>query len=169
MSPYLALALLAAVTLAQVTLMPAASLGGTKPFLPLLVVVSWGLLRGPLAAFGWAIALGALLDIASPTPFGYYTVAMLAVAGIVALGHGRLYPGNLLLPGLVAAAATVVFLCVQLAPLILSGGLLAWQQTSWINLFAKSVALSLLWLPLVYFPLRAIAAWISGPRIDWES
>lgn len=168
MSPYLALIILAAVTLAQVTLMPAAALGGTKPFLPLLVVVSWGLLRGPLAGFGWAIALGALLDLVSPTPFGYYTLAMVAVAGVVALGHGRLYPGNLLLPGLVAAAATVVFMLVQLLPLALGGQLLVWQQASWVSLFAKAVALSLLWLPLVYFPLRAIAAWLAGPRIDWE-
>lgn len=169
MSPYLALAMLAAVTLAQATLMPAASLGGTKPFLPLLLVVSWGLLRGPMAAFGWAIALGAMLDISSPTPFGYYTVAMLAVAAVVSLGHGRLYPGNLLLPGLVAAAATVVFLLVQLLPLAFAGQLIAWQQASWVSLFAKSVALTLLWLPLVYFPLRAIAAWVAGPRIDWEN
>jgi rod shape-determining protein MreD len=167
-SPYLALALMGLVTLAQVSLVPAASLGDTKPFLPLLVVVSWGLLRGPLAGFAWALALGAMLDLASPTTFGTYTVVMLCVALVVAICHGRVFPANLLSPGIVAAIATVTCLVVQLAPLAIGGRLVVWDQNAWLSLAAKSVALSLLWLPLVYFPLRALAGRVAGPRIDWE-
>jgi rod shape-determining protein MreD len=168
MSAYAALVFLALVALAQVSLMPAAGLGGAKPFLPLLVVVSWGLLRGPTAGLGWALALGALLDILSPTPFGYYTLAMLVVALVVALFHGRLFPRNVLLPGLVVAFATVALLAVQVLPLALGGQVVVWERASWLGLTAKSVALSWLWLPLVYFPLRAVSTWSAGPRIDWE-
>jgi rod shape-determining protein MreD len=167
-SPYLALALVALTVLAQSTLMPAAALGGTKPFLPLLVVVSWGLLRGRLAALGWALAAGALLDAVSPAPFGTYLVPMLAVAAVVVVCHGRLFPGNVLLPGLVVVLATVAFLLVQLTPFLLGGQPLGWDETSVASLFAKSVALGLLWLPVVYVPLRWLAARSHGPRIDWE-
>jgi rod shape-determining protein MreD len=167
MSPYLALAILAGLTLLQVTVMPAAALAGAKPILPLLAVVSWGLLRGPLAAFGWALAAGVMLDAVSPTGFGNYTLAMLAAALVVALSHGRLFAGNVLLPALVAALATAVFVAVQLWPL-LTGQWVLWERGSLAPLFAKSVALALLWLPLVFFPLKGLAGWLAGPRIDWE-
>jgi rod shape-determining protein MreD len=131
-------------------------------------VVSWGLWRGPLAALGWGLAVGAMLDAVSPAPFGYYTVSMLAVAGVVAVGHGRLHPGNLLLPGLVVVVATLAFLSAQLAPSVLAGRLVVWQGANLMALAAKSMLLALVWLPVVYFPLRALTRRGEQPRIDWE-
>jgi rod shape-determining protein MreD len=167
-SPYAALVVLGLTVLAQITLMPAAAIGGARPFLPLLVVVSWGLLRGPLAALGWALAVGAMLDAVSPAPFGYYIVTMLVVAAVVTLGHGRLFASNLLLPSLLVVAATLAFLAAQLAPIALTGQLTVWQPGDLATLAAKSVLLSLVWLPIVYFPLRALTRWGEHPRIDWE-
>ncbi len=169
MNPYQALVVLGLLALVQVTLVPAAAVAGAKPVLPLLAVVCWGLLRGPWAGLAWALALGAMLDALSPAPFGYYTLALLAVAGVVALGHGRLHPGHLLLPGLITIAAALAFTAVQLAPFAMGQGALAWNSASLAALFAKSVALSLLWLPLMYVPLRLLAARSRGPRMDWEA
>lgn len=169
MNPYVALMVLGLLALAQVTVVSSAGMAGAKPFLPLLAVVSWGLLRGPMAGLAWALALGAMLDYLSPAPFGYYTVALTAAAGVVALGHGRFYPGHLLLPGIVTVAAALAFTVVQVAPYLASWETLAWSSASLTALFAKSVALSLIWLPLVYFPLRLVAARSRGPRIDWET
>jgi rod shape-determining protein MreD len=167
-SPYVALVVLGVTVLAQVTLMPAAALGDARPFLPLLLVVSWGLIRGPVAALGWALAAGAMLDAVSPTPFGYYLVAMLAVAAIVALGYNRLFASNMLLPALVVIGATLAFLVAQLAPLAISGRLVVWQAGDLATLAAKWALMSVVWLPIVYFPMRWLARWGEHPRIDWE-
>lgn len=168
MTPYASIPLLALVVLVQTTVMPAASLGATKPFLPLLVIVSWGLVQGSMAAAWWALALGLMLDLVSPSPFLFYTLPLMLVVGVVAVGRGRFFPTNLLLPWLVAAAATAAFVLGQWSLLLLTDGPVAWHGEAVARALFPETALNLLWLPLAYFPLRAVSRRLRGPHIEWE-
>lgn len=168
MTPYLNLIFLGALVVAQSTVMSSAKLGTVKPFLPLLAVVSWTLLRGPLPGAWWAIAIGLILDLASPAPMNVYTVPMLAAVTVVAVGRARLFPGNPIIPWLLTGAATVVFLLVQRAMIPLSGAVIAWTGSTLLREILPAVALNLLWLPVIYVPLRHVARRAAGPRIAWE-
>lgn len=169
MTPYVYLAILAAIVIAQTTLMPSAALGQTKPFLPLIAVVSWVLLRGPVPGAWWAIAVGLMLDAVSPAPAGFYTLPLLAAALIVSMGRGRFFPTNLLIPWLLVAVATAVFLLTQRLFIPFVGGYVEWSAPAMAREVFPEAALNLLWLPVLYLPLRALARRASGPRIEWES
>ena len=168
MAPYASVLLLAALVVAQCTLVPAAALGATKPFLPLLAVVAWGLLRGPVAAAWWAIGIGLMLDVVSPSPHLFYTVPMLLVVGATALSRGRLFQSNILMPWLVAALATLVFWLAQRALLPLMGAAVSWQPGTAVRELLPETAVNLLWFPVIYIPLRLAARRMSGQRMEWE-
>jgi rod shape-determining protein MreD len=167
MTPYVYLAILAAIVIAQTTVMPSAALGHTKPFLPLLAVVSWVLLRGPLPGAWWAVAIGLMLDAVSPTPAGFYTLPLLAAAVAVSIGRARFFPSNLVIPWLLVAVATAVFLITQRSFIPLVGGHVVWSAPALAREIFPETALNLLWLPVLYLPLRALARRTSGPRIEW--
>lgn len=168
MNPYSATFILATLAVLQCTVMPSAALGYTRPLLPLLAVVTWGLHRGPAAGAWWALGAGLMLDIVSPSSVGTYTVPMLAAAGVVAVVRSRLYPTNLALPIAVAAAATVAFTLMQRTLLAVRVPGIAWSVPVLTEELLPAIALNLLWLPLLYFPLRALAR-AAQPRIDWET
>jgi rod shape-determining protein MreD len=168
MTPYASALLLAALVFAQTTLMPAAALGTAKPFLPLLAVVSWGLLASPLAGAWWAVGAGLMLDVVSPSPSLFYTLPMVGAAVVIAAGRGRMFPSNLFTPWLVTAVATAAFWLLQRALLPLVGGAVTWHLDALTRELLPEMALNLLWLPVVYLPLRALARHASGPRMEWE-
>jgi rod shape-determining protein MreD len=168
--PYLTTAFFAALVVAQTAVMPHAALGASKPLLPLLAVVSWGLLRGPMAALWWALGLGILLDALSPTHGGFYTLPLLAAGLVVILGRSRLFPSNFALPGIIAALATVAFTTGQRVFLhIASGGLpgIAWTPAALADDVLPPLVLNLLWLPILYFPLRVLAERTGPRRMEW--
>jgi rod shape-determining protein MreD len=167
-NPYSATLLLAALALLQTTVMPSASLGYVRPLLPLLAVVTWGLHRGPISGAWWALAGGIFLDALSPAPVGTYTLPLLAAAGVVALVRARLYPTSLLLPIAVVAAATVAFTVVQRVLLTVRLPGVSWAPGVLTEELLPAIALNLLWLPLLYFPLRSLAR-ASQERIEWET
>lgn len=167
MNPYAATIVLAVLAVLQTTVMPYASLGNTRPLLPLLAVISWGLHRGAMAGAWWAVAAGLMLDLLSPAPFGTYTVPLVSAAAVVALVGGQLFPTNLALPVTVVAASTVTFTIVQRTILDLRGDNVAWSIRVLGEELLPAVALNLLWLPVLFFPLRALAR-AARPRIEWE-
>lgn len=164
---YLLLLLFALVQL-QATLMPQAALGQSMPLLPVIAVVSWSILRGPAAGTWWALIMGLLLDWRSPEPLGVYSLAMLLVALVSGLGSRRIFAHNLLLPAVLVMLGTSVFLLSQLIMVELAGGNLSWDRASLVGLLVPGVMLNLLWLPVIYFPLRAVAEGLGDPRIGWE-
>jgi rod shape-determining protein MreD len=137
--------------------------------LPVLAVVAWGLVRNRSEATWWALVLGYLMDWGSPTPFGTYLVPMMVAAAIVAAGGSTLFPSNFLMPGVVAAVATAGFTLTQRALVAaMSRGTMAWNPAAIAEDVIPVVALDLLWLPALYFPLKAVARRIGPPRIEWE-
>lgn len=168
MTPYLQLVLLGALAVAQTTVMTSAKLGTVKPLLPLLAVVSWTLLRGPVSGAWWAVAAGILLDVVSPGGGAYYTVPLVAAAAAVAAGRARLFPGHPLIPWVLTAVATACFVLVQRTLLPLAGAEVVWSSRALAREMLPELALNLLWLPAVYVPLRALARRERGPRLAWE-
>lgn len=168
MTPYVNLALIALLVLVQTTVMSSASLGYSKPFLPLLAVVSWTLLAGPLAGAWWALGAGLMLDVVSPSPFSFYTLPLLGVAVLAALARARLFPANVLIPWVLVALTTVAFVLAQHTMMPIWGGAAPWELEGLGRDLLHVVALNLLWLPIIYLPLRALAHRARGPRIEWE-
>ena len=168
MMPYIYVVILVSLALAQSTIVPATALGSTKPFLPLVAVVSWVLLRGPVSGAWWALAVGLTLDAISPIPGSFYTLPLLVAVGVVAIGRGRFFPQNIIVPWVFVGVATAVFLLTQRAMIPLSGGTVSWSVPVLAHEIVPEAALNLLWLPLLYLPLRALSRRTAGPRIDWE-
>jgi len=94
---------------------------------------------------------------------------MLAVAGVVAASRGRLFPTNVLLPPVVAAGATAAFALTQRAIVAATGADVSWAPMALVrDELLPQVTLNLLWLPVLFFPLRALARRTGPPRIEWE-
>lgn len=167
MNLYLSAALLFAIVLLQSTVMPAAMIGPVPPLLTVLAVVVWGIQRGPYAALAWALGLGALLDLVSPQAAGFYTLPMLAVAGVVALGRLRMFETHPLLPIGLTVLATVAYGVTQYALLGLRVEGLPWDLRALLAATLPVALLNLLWLPVVYLPLRALARRSRPPRMEW--
>ncbi|MEO8084326.1 MAG: rod shape-determining protein MreD [Ardenticatenales bacterium] len=167
MNPYAAALVLFVAVVAQVSVMPSASLGSAVPHLPLLVIVSCGYVRGARTGLLWALAAGLLCDQLSAAPIGTYTLPLAAAAIVVGRGSGRL-ADSIFMPAALAAAATVVFVLVQMVVLALGGNVVAWSWTAVARLVVPAVLLNLLWLPVVYFPLRWSMRRADGPRLAWE-
>lgn len=164
----MAVVILALIALAQATIVPYAALGHARPLLPVIVVVAWGLLQGFVPAVWWAIAAGLMLDALSPAPPGFYTIPLLCAALIAGLFRGRLFPAHLLLPAAVLVIATASFDLVQRTLIDLDGGRVVWGAATLAEETIPLVVLNLIWLPVIYFPLRVLARRAGGPRIDWE-
>lgn len=166
--PVLSILLMAGLCLAQSTVMPYARLGFAEPLLPLLAVVSWAMLLGPLAGAWWAIVAGLIMDVLSPARIGAYSLPLLIVVGMVFLARGRMFANNVFLPALLVAAATVVFDLAQRSVLAAGGRYVGWQPGALAEEMVPLLLLNLLWLPVIYFPLRALARQLERPRIEWE-
>jgi rod shape-determining protein MreD len=168
MNVYTTLLLLALVALLQATVAPLAGLGAAQPELALLVVVIWALVRGPRQALVWALVLGLMLDQLSARPIGMYSLPLMAVALLAGTGRSVAFGTHLVLPVVMTVLATLLYGLLQLAMLgLVRGGTVLWGGSDLVGVLLPIVALNLLWLPVLYFPLRALARRDVGPRMDW--
>jgi len=167
-SLYAAATILTLLAIVQTTVMTYAALGTARPLLTLLAVVTWGLHRGTLAATSWGLFGGLMLDIVSGRPLGTYAIPLVAAATVVSVVGDRLFPSNLLLPAGVTVAATTAFTLAQRALLSIRGQTVAWTGPALADDLVPAILLNVLWLPVVYFPVRAIAR-SAKPRLEWET
>lgn len=108
MTVYLLVPFLVVVGLLQSTLIPRFAIWGVFPDLPLLLVVSWGLLRGSRQGLLWGFVAGLVVDLFSGAPFGAATVPLMVVGFMAGLGENVVFR-NLLLLLLTIFLATVVY------------------------------------------------------------
>jgi rod shape-determining protein MreD len=108
MTIYLLVPLLAIVGLLQATVVSRVTIWGVFPDLPLLLVVSWGLLRGSRQGLLWGFVAGIVVDLFSGAPFGAATVPLMAVGFLAGLGENLVFR-NLPLLLLTVFLATVVY------------------------------------------------------------
>ena len=98
--------MVAAVSL-QSTVIPVLSIGGVRPDLVLVVVVSAALTAGRETGLICGVFGGLLQDLLSVGPFGYNTLSKMLLGFLVGLYERKVNQGSLLLPLLAVAAATV--------------------------------------------------------------
>jgi len=108
MTVYLLVPLLAIVGLLQATLVSRVAIWGVFPDLPLLLVVSWGLLHGSRQGLLWGFVAGIVVDLFSGAPFGAATVPLMAVGFAAGLAENVVFR-NVLLLLLTIFMATVVY------------------------------------------------------------
>jgi rod shape-determining protein MreD len=129
MTIYLVVPLMIAVALLQVALIPRLSVWGVFADLPLLLVLSWGLLRGWREGAIWGFVAGIFTDLFSGGPLGAATLSLMAAGALSALGRNVVFRHYLLLPPLIAFAGTVVYDIVFMLVLEVSGRNVLWLGT----------------------------------------
>lgn len=107
-------ALLFGAALAQASLVPFVAPPGVRLDLVLVLVVIWGILRGPREGLVWAFIGGVCLDLTSGGPWGTAPLALVVVAFCTSVGEVNLFKSSVLLPVLIVFWATIFFALVYL-------------------------------------------------------
>lgn len=136
----------------QATVVPLFAVGGWKIDLPLLVVVSWGLLSIPGEAGLWGFIAGVFLDLLSGLPFGTQTLALTIVGLLTGLTQTTIFASNVILPPAAILIATIAYDVLILAIVSTVGTPVQWNDYVIYRIIPTAI-LNTLALPLVYFPL----------------
>lgn len=105
----------------QATLLPLITVGGVRPDLLLLVVVSAGLLLGREQGVGMGFFAGLLQDLASGNIFGVSVLSKTAVGYIAGHMERKVFKEKVLLPLLAVLVATVFNNAVMIVLLVFFG------------------------------------------------
>jgi rod shape-determining protein MreD len=92
--------------------------GAVKPDLVLLLVIVGTLLYGARPGLLWAFIAGLGLDLFSGGPLGASSLALMAAAAVVSLGHRPFFRYNLLVPVAAAVLGTLTYAAVYLLILV---------------------------------------------------
>jgi rod shape-determining protein MreD len=161
MNAYWTFALLIALVLLQVTVVPqfTAGLGsafGVHPDLVLIAVTAWSLLRGAEEGMLWALIAGVAMDFVSGAPFGMSTLPLLIVSFGAGLSQRGIFRFDLVIPILIIPVATLIYQAMMLAWLKAFGWPVTWGEglsrivlpTIWVNTLV---------MPAIYWLLRLIS------------
>ncbi len=121
MGGYLSFPVLALAVIIQATVLPELRIAGGAPDLVLLLVLGYSLHQGFERGIVWAIVGGILHDLVSAVPEGVTSLALVVTIGAAALVVGRNAPRNLLVPPLIAGAATALYHATTLLILLVVG------------------------------------------------
>jgi rod shape-determining protein MreD len=149
----------------QSTLVPLLAIGGWKIDLPLLVVVSWGLLAVPGEAGLWGFIAGIFLDLFSGLPFGTQTLALTSIGLLMGLTQTTIFTTNVILPPAAIFIATVAYDVLILAIISTVGTPVQWNDYMIYRILPTAI-LNTFVLPLVYFPLLRLQRRVY-PQIEW--
>jgi rod shape-determining protein MreD len=163
---YLVLPLLAIVAILQTTLLPSLAIWSVFANLPLLVVVSWGLLRGPREGALWGFLAGLMVDLLSGAPFGAATVSLIAVGFLAGLGETTVFRARIALPMIVMFLATIVYELLFLLMMRISGQGVAWLD-SIIRLVIPSAVLNAVLTPVVFLAMSWLYTRFGREEMEW--
>ena len=154
-SPYLYIPLLAVVALLQATVAPHVVILGARPDLMLLTVVSWTVLRGMREGVVWGFAGGLCLDLFSGGPFGLSALVLVAISFLSGLGETTIYRGRIVLPVVVALAATPIHGFLYLGLLYITG-----HSVYWLDTLLRVMLPSMIFNGLLIIPIYALLQWL---------
>ena len=166
MTIYLVVPLLAVVALLQSTLVSHFRIWGVFADLPLLVVVSWGVLRGPREGLIWGFVAGLMLDIFSGAPFGAATFGLMAVGSLSGLGKSTVFQSRIALPMLAVLLATVIYDIIFLIVVWISGYPVAWLD-SLFRLVLPSAVLNTVLTPVIIVIMAWLNARFGREEMEW--
>jgi rod shape-determining protein MreD len=149
----------------QATLVPLLAIGGWKVDLPLLVIVSWGLLSVPGEAGLWGFIAGIFLDLFSGLPFGTQTLALTSIGLLMGLTQTTIFTTNVILPPAAILIATIAYDVLILAIISTVGTPVQWNDYLLYRILPTAI-LNTIALPLIYFPLLRLHRRLY-PQIEW--
>lgn len=145
--------------LIQGTVLPALDVIEVLPDVTLVLLLVWSALRGTAEGLIWAFALGMFIDVLSLDPLGTNALALLPVVVMGGIARRRLFHNTLILPLVLAVAATMVHAVVLL--LFRSGEGAGLPLASVTRLVVLQALLNLLFVP----PCYVIARWMERRMI----
>lgn len=113
-SVYISIPVMLLLTILQTAVLPYFQISNLSPQLPLLVALSWGLLRGLNEGALWAFVGGLLMDLFSITPLGTTAISYMVAVTAVLWVKEAFPTSRVFLPVALSALATIIFLIVNL-------------------------------------------------------
>ncbi len=166
MTIYLVVPLLIAVVLVQTTIMPHLTVWGVFANLPLLFVVSWGLIQGKKEGAVWGFVAGVAMDLFSGAPFGAATLALMAAGFLAGLGEATIIRAHFALPLVAAFLATVVYSLCFMIVVQVAGQPVFWWESFW-RIVLPSAALNAVLMPLILLPMRSLYVRFHHDEMEW--
>lgn len=148
-SIYVAIPVMLVLSLLQTAVFPHFSFLRLAPQLPLLVALAWGLRRGLDEGMMWAFVGGICMDLFSIAPVGLTALGYMATVTAVLWLHQAFPTSHIIMPVLLAALATTIYLIVTLLFLRLFGQIASFQIITnlWPLILLNAVAmLPIYWL-----------------------
>lgn len=166
MTIYLVVPILAVVAILQTTLVPNLTIWGVFANLPLLIVVCWGLLRGPREGALWGFIAGLMVDLLSGAPFGAATLSLIVVGFLAGLGEATVFRASIVLPMVVMFLATVVYDLLFLLIVQISGQPVALLDSIW-RLVLPSALLNAALTPIFFLTMRWLYTRYGRKEMEW--
>lgn len=148
-SIYVALPLMAFLTVLQSAVLPHLTLAGIVPQLAIVIVLVWAQLRGTYEGLLWAFIAGLFLDLFSSGPMG--ATALSLMIAIVLIGRAqRILPENpFLLPVLLSGLGFAIYFILYVLLGRVTGYGFTWRTLAslpQVTLFHALLGLPLYWL-----------------------
>ena len=166
MTIYLVVPLLVIVAVLQTSVIPHLAVWGVFADLPLLVVVSWGLLRGAREGVVWGFVVGIALDSLSGAPFGAATLSLMAAGALSGLGEATVVRARFVFPSVAVFLATFLSSVVFMLVVNISGRAVPWLDALW-HIVLPSALLNAALAPLVFLLIRGLHTWLGREEIEW--
>jgi rod shape-determining protein MreD len=155
MSSYIVVPFLLVVAVLQASIVPTMAVGGVFADLPLVLVVSWSLLRGVQQGMLWAFIAGIAVDLLSGAPFGAATFSLMAAAGLSGLARRSAVRAHLALLLVTSLLMTIIYGLVFLAILQVSGRSVDWLGSLY-RVVLPSAIPNVVLMPLFFVVMRRL-------------
>ena len=165
MSPYLQVPLLFAVAILQATVIPHLAIWEVFADLPLLVVISWSLIRGRREGIVWGFVAGLAVDLFSGAPFGAATLSLMVAGFLAGAGAATVFRTHILLPLVTTFAVTIVYDLLFLLVVQIFGGTVEWFDSLW-RIILPSAVLNTCLTPVVYGLARLLYGRFSQAEME---
>jgi rod shape-determining protein MreD len=163
---YLVVPILVILALLQATIVPHLAIWGVFPDLPVLIVASWGLLRGKVEGSLWGFIAGVAVDLFSGAPFGAATLSLMAVGFVSGLGKTSALRAHVTLPVLMVFLTTILSSTTFLLILLISGQSVVWLD-SLLRIVLPSAVLNALITPVIFGGMRWLNTRLSQAEMEW--
>ena len=158
--------MLAVLAILQSTVLPLFAVGGAKPDLVFLVVVSWSLLRGAEEGIVWGFIGGLLLDTLSGGPFGVSSLALMSMSLLTGWGEMNLFRGHFLLPLAIIPLGTAIYYALTLILLNVFGQPLPWGLT-FLRVMLPAAFVNLVAMPFVHWFMTRMHRRTGQRQFEW--
>ncbi len=166
MTTYLIVPFLVVVVILQATVVPHLAVWGVFADLPVLLVVSWGLLRGPREGILWGFIAGVVVDLISGAPFGAATLSLMLVGFLSGLGKNSAFTVHIVFPAVIMFLATVLYNVCFLLIVWISGQPVIWLD-SFVRIVLPSAVLNAVLAPIIFLPMRWLHVRFGQEELEW--